>query len=287
MPRRTRTPLTPLLLPLLAAAVFACGPTWMETEPESESEPPLLSVDLTLETHTVGRRAADCEETPDGCGRISLTWTEITDAPAGVARDALNRWAHMALLDPPLGEDAGESPDALADDFIAQYERFRRDDPGSPGGWFVERTVEIVHRDDHVVSFRDVESSFTGGAHPNRTETWRTLYLTTGQPLTLDDLLLTGGHEELRRIAETRFRQVRGLEPDEDLREAGFWFGAHGSSGDEGEITFELSHDFAVTGDGLRFHYNPYQIAPYSVGPTTVDIPRSQLDDVVQWPGGR
>lgn len=286
MPRRTRAPLTPLLLLLLAAAVFACGPMWMETEPESESEPPLLSVDLTLETHTVERRATDCGDTPDNCGRISLTWTEITDAPAGVARNAINRWARRTLLDPALSEDAAESPDALADEFIAQYEDFRRDFPDAPGGWFVERTVEVIHRDDHLVSFRDVESSFTGGAHPNRTETYRNLYLTTGQPLTLDDLLLTRGRDELRRIAESSFRRVRGLEPNEDLREAGFWFGSHGPSGDAGEITFELSDNFAVTGDGLRFHYNPYEIAPYSMGSTTVDIPRSQLEDVVQWPGG-
>ena len=283
MPARTRRPLTLLGLLPLAATLLTCGPSGLEEQPTPEPTAP--SVHLTLEIRAVERRASDCESTPDDCGRISLTWTEITDAPAGVAREAINHRIQEALLDPPLGEEALTSPDALADSFIAQYEQFRGDFPDSPGGWFVERTVEVPHQDDHVVSFRDVESSFTGGAHPNRTETWRTLYLTTGQPLTLDDLLLTGGREELRRIAETRFREVRDLDPGEDLGEAGFWFGTGGPAGDRDEVAFDLTDNFALTAEGLLFHYNPYEIAPYSMGPTTVDVPGALLERVVQWPG--
>jgi hypothetical protein len=289
---RVRTPLRFVSSILLGATLVGCGPARVEKGP-SESEPLRPTVDLTLETRTVERHAADCGDTPEDCGRIALTWTEITDAPAGVAREAINRWVREALLEPPLSEGAPGSPEALADRFIADYEGYRREVPDSPGGWLVERTVEAIHRDEHVVSFRDVDSSFTGGAHPHRTETYSTLYLTTGRPLILEDLLVTGGREELRRIVEARFRRVRGLEPDQDLGKAGFWFGDQtrertgnrGSARASGKTSFVLPDNFALTDDGLLFHFNPYDIAPYSIGSTTVEVSRSELGDAVQWPG--
>lgn len=255
--------------------LLACGQPPAEEAGERGPGP----VDLVFETRTLERRAADCETSPADCGRIELSWVEITEAPAGVARAVLNEWVRTALMEPPLGEEAPSSPQALADQFIADYEQFRRDfedtaPAATPGGWTVVRTVEEIYRDELVVSFRDVESSRTGGAAERR-EHYATLYLTTGLPVALEHLLVEGSRERLLEIAEASFRRVRGLDPGASLREAGFPFG-------DG---FELPESFAVTTEGLVFHYNPSEIAPHATRATTVRIPRAELAGVVRWPG--
>lgn len=281
----------------LSVSVLA-GCSGSETVPEPQ--PAIEPVALVFETHHLEKQTEGCAEPmtpgrsaiPDGsdpsgnCARVHLSWVEIAQAPEGVARDAIDRWVHGVLLAPAIGDAPHDSPEALADDFLARFETFQRDFPDAPGGWYVERSIETLHHDDSVVGFRVVDSSFTGGAHPNTFETYTSLYLTTGRPVALDDLLVAGNRERLLEIAERRFRQVRGLAADEDLGEAGFWFsgGPGGDSGDSGEVTFELTDNFALTADGLLFHYNPYDIAPYALGPTTLEIARAELDGAVSWP---
>lgn len=256
---------------MLGLSVLAgCGGT--ET---SELQPPAEPVALAFDTHRLERQI-------DGC-RIRLHWVEIAQAPEGVAREAIDRWVRRVLLAPVIGEAPQDSPEALADDFLAEFETTRRDLPDAPAGWYVERSIAAIHHDDSVVGFRVTDSSYTGGAHPNTFETYTSLYLTTGRPVALDDLLVAGDRARLLEIAETRFRQVRGLSTTEDLGAAGFWFGDEGPA-DPGEVTFELTDNFALTGDGLVFHYNPYDIAAYALGPTTVRIARAELDGAVSWP---
>lgn len=255
--------------------LLSCGQAPAEKVGERQPGP----VELVFETRTLERRAADCETSPADCGRIELSWVEITEAPAGVARAVLNEWVRTALMEPPLGEEAPSSPQGLADEFIANYEQFRRDFEDADledtvGGWTVERTVEEIYRDELVVSFRDVESSRTGG-EPVRREHYATLYLTTGMPVIQEHLLVEGSRERLIEIAEASFRRARGLDPGADLREAGFRF----------EDGFELPESFAITAEGLVYYYNPSEVAPHPMGPTTVKIPRAELAGVVQWPG--
>ena len=34
-----------------------------------------------------------------------------------------------------------------------------------------------------------------------------------------------------------------------------------------------LSDNFGVMREGLVFHYNPYDVAPFALGPTTITLP--------------
>jgi len=203
-----------------------------------------------------------------------------------VARGAIHGWIEGGLLDPAVGEEAAASPEELAESFFADFESFRAEVPDNPG-WSFERTVEPIHDDEQGLSFRLTESSYLGGAHPNTVTTYTTLYLTTGQPVALEDLLVDGDPSRLQELAEATFREVRELGPEDDLPAAGFRLGEEpgGDPVGAGEAGFVLSDSFAVTDDGLLFHYNPYEIGPYALGATTLTIPWAELDGVVAWPG--
>jgi hypothetical protein len=42
-----------------------------------------------------------------------------------------------------------------------------------------------------------------------------------------------------------------------------------------------LTHNFYISGDSVVFHYNPYDIAPYSEGAIDVVVPYLQIADYV------
>jgi len=62
------------------------------------------------------------------------------------------------------------------------------------------------------------------------------------------------------------------MTPDSSFAAAGFWF-------KEG---FELTPNWGFTRDGMLFHYNSYEVAPYSMGPTDALVPWSELSGIVR-----
>lgn len=57
------------------------------------------------------------------------------------------------------------------------------------------------------------------------------------------------------------------------LADAGYWF-------EDGR--FALADNSAVTRRGLRFRHDAYEIAPYSTGPTTLDLPWAVVAPMLQ-----
>ncbi|MFP5286682.1 MAG: DUF3298 domain-containing protein [Thermoanaerobaculia bacterium] len=273
---------------LLASAVLllalACG-----GRPETEPPPPAAAPEasreaeaprreepsgfsgLSWETRTLQRTESGCEE--GACASVSLTYPEITAAPTGEAKRALNRFVREIVLAPAIGEEPAATPEALAEEVLEEAERFRREVPDAPGGWALERTVKVVHHTPRVVSLEAAEYVFLGGAHPNSTVTYASFDPATGRRLALEDLILPGMEERLREIAEKRFREAREIPPERDLAEEGFEF--------EGGA-FALNDNFAVLESGLVFYYNPYEIAAYVMGPTEVKLSREDVAEIVQ-----
>jgi Protein of unknown function (DUF3298)/Deacetylase PdaC len=273
---------------LLASAVlslaFACG-----GRPEAEPPPPSGGASreaearrlprqveapgfsgLSWETRTLKRTESGCEE--GACASVSLVYPELTAAPTGEAKRALNRFIREIVLAPAVGEEPAATPEALADDVLQEAEQFQREVPDAPGGWALERTVKVVHHTPRVVSLEASEYVFLGGAHPNSAVTYASFDPATGRRLALEDLILPGMEERLREVAEKRFREAREIPPERNLAEEGFEF--------EGGA-FALNDNFAVLESGLVFYYNPYEIAAYVMGPTEVKLSREDLAELV------
>jgi len=72
----------------------------------------------------------------------------------------------------------------------------------------------------------------------------------TGEKIRLEDILISNYEYELNRIAEPKFMEKYGTEGDWDFEPG----------------NFQLSKNFAVMPGGLLFHFNPYEVGPYSSG---------------------
>ncbi|MCB1054950.1 MAG: DUF3298 and DUF4163 domain-containing protein [Acidobacteria bacterium] len=243
--------------------------------PAAPPEAPAPAVpELRWHERNVERSEGDCDTSGGRCCTVNYRFPEIDEAPGEALRRELEGTIDAMILGGDDGERMGETPEAAADAFVEAFRDVLQEAPQVPGGWADERVVEIVHLDPTWVSLRFSHYEFTGGAHPNTFVQLRTLRLSDGVAPSLDDLLVPGGRSRLDGVAEGRFREVRGLSADEDLEAAGFTF----FEGDR----FALNDNFAVVDDGLLFHYNPYEIAPYVMGPTELFLSWQDLAGIVR-----
>jgi hypothetical protein len=238
--------------------------------PEQDSPASTVSTASTaprLEPRRMAKTQEGCTPAPDGtgCSEIVLEYLEaVGESPA---REAINHWVRARIL-PTLGDQGpAESVEAMVEGFLAENKAFREDFPDAPGSWAVERKVTLTFQNPRVLTLTASDYSYTGGAHPLMVELLASFDLEAGRPLMLSDLLRPGYPEPLTALVEAELKRVRGLAPETDLLDEGFFL----------EEGFRLTDNFGVLADGLRFYYNPYEIGPYVLGPTDLTVPYAAL----------
>lgn len=226
----------------------------------------------TFDLRTVERSAGECEAGDGWCARFLARYPVITAGVRPPVQDALNgelrrRVAQGARVEEPGGEPSPEAIEAAAEEFLAGWRRETADWPRSTMAavaWIDERRMEVLYSDHRLLSVELDIFSYTAGAHPNTITQLASYDLATGEPIELDDLLAPGAGARIEELGERAFRRERRVEEGESLEEAGFWFE---------DDRFALNDNFALTGAGLTFVYNPYEVGPYVLGPTRITLP--------------
>ena len=214
-----------------------------------------------------------CDTEVEGCTYLSLRWPRIEAAPTPEGREALEQLISRALLASAVSEDRAGSPEELAEEFFREYRDLVAEMPDMAMPWALERVVEIAWSNNALATVQVTEYTYTGGAHPNTIQTYTTVDLRTGHRLALADLLVDGHLPDLQAEAEARFRASHGLAIAADLVDAGFWFD---------DDVFALTDNWGVVGEDLVFYFNPYDIAPYALGPTEVKVPLESLVPLIR-----
>lgn len=197
-----------------------------------------------------------------------LAWPEFVGARTPEALDSLKLAVNTLLLAPTgrLRSPAVE-PDSLMDSFIADWNEQRKV-THSRAYWRFDRQVRVMAETLGVVSLERTESVYTGGAHSMTTTKLVNLDADRGTTLHFDDFFHPEMRDSLDLTLEPMFRMTRGIAPDSSLREAGFTFP---------DDRFHVNDNFAVTRGGVLWHFDPYEIAPYAMGPTDFVVPFSAL----------
>ena len=113
--------------------------------------------------------------------------------------------------------------------------------------------------------------SYTGGAHGQLSLVSSNYDVETGYPVLLEDLFLDPERAvlEFTRISRQRLGAESGGEEEaipDDMLQAGT---------EPVESNFQT---FVLLPDGLRIHFPPYQVAPWAMGPQSVDIRIDELE---------
>jgi hypothetical protein len=193
-----------------------------------------------------------------------VKWAEVSTAPSPEVKAKINA-AIRARLQP---KDAPAGFEAESAQVADEFERFHKEFPGSEITYFVRRTAEVNFSNAHLLSVEINEEDFKGGAHPNTHREYLNLAPTTGESIALSSLLVPDGLAKLTVLAEQRFRAAKEIEAGKPLSGSGYSFQ---------DDKFALSRTWGLTGAGLVFHYNDYDIAPHALGSTTIELPWSEI----------
>ncbi len=113
----------------------------------------------------------------------------------------------------------------------------------------------IVYRFDYLVDY--------GGAHPNRYSRFLNYDISKNSVLNFSDIFNPGTDSTLLTAVHHAL-QLKYFAPDDSTLAAN-----SGIFPDQ----LMVSRNVILDGDGITFHYNPYDIAPWSAGAISVTIP--------------
>ena len=157
-------------------------------------------------------------------------------------------------------KNAAQSAADIFDDYFLLLDDY----PDYEFSWFLIRDIEKIYEDSSIATLLFRESRYLGGAHPIDIRHFINLDKINHKELMLFDIISPDKEPNLTKYAEQIFRAVREIKFTGSLNAAGFWFN---------NDKFMLSENFSLADEGLVFYYNPYDIAPFSMGSTQLLLP--------------
>lgn len=195
----------------------------------------------------------------------SIQWpTKLGKADLSVLQDTLLRFCYADSVRRPV-DDAIQTflgDTATYKDMVGAKTMTRVDsipDGDNVRSFFSNATASVVEITEDMATYQVTLSSYLGGAHPYTAIIPFTYALDSARVLGLNDILTPAGVDSIMPVIRTAL--ARQLEvPVEALDRAGIF-------------TSQLTTPGRpyISGNVLYFHYNPYEIAPYSAG--MIDVP--------------
>ncbi|MDR1278090.1 MAG: RsiV family protein [Treponema sp.] len=170
----------------------------------------------------------------------------------------------------------GQEPDEYIAALVAEYQTdyvklqsLKEEAPqknAQSQNWKYEEHMEFQIFSGRWCILSREQEYYTGGAHGMAQKKHYVLDLQEPKLLTLEDFFTDPGNPDLYLLVQDALREYAGLEKDAPL-----------SSGSFLEDNPALSADFFLTRNGAAFHWNPYEIGPYSEGSIEVVIPWDKI----------
>ena len=256
----------PLGFLLILLLVTACefGKKESVTAPEIlDSIPKSTYVEYQLKKISENKGPCEANGKGEKCLSIDIQFPVIEKGASVETTEKINEQIKRDILTYAFISEPQDDFDLLVEEMAMEYENILRDNEEYTAGWLLEISSDIIHQDTAYISTATTVFTYTGGAHPNSLQIYRSYNLMTGEAITLGDILVEGYEPQLNKLAEIEFRMDKRIPPNEPLNEQGFFF-------EDGQ--FQLPANFAIMDNTLLFYYNPYEIGPYSMGATELEL---------------
>ncbi len=135
---------------------------------------------------------------------------------------------------------------------------------------FFQLRYSVLSPPGNIYSIKfDIQTFYTGAAHPGDSSQTANFDLQRGQALQLADLFLPNA-DYLTAVSKYCIAQLS----KRDIGFQGFELGA--------TPTLQNYRNWNITLDGLMITFDEYQVAPYAAGPQTVVIPYKELAQIIR-----
>jgi hypothetical protein len=207
----------------------------------------------------------NCRPGDDTCSNMMVTYELLTNTDN---KDRINKAITDSLTKNLViaGDKAPASIDEALSRFIDSYTLALHEGESMP--WTFTVTGKPAFSNKKMFSYAVSGDYFTGGAHPNYFTVYYNFDLHKGRAITLNDIFKFGFEDMLNEAIERNFRKAYDIKPGESLKEWGLF---------ENIITY--NNNFSVTDSGIKFTYNPYEIAPYAAGTLDVVVPFAEIQE--------
>ncbi len=209
------------------------------------------------------------------CAILNLSYPVVTGGANAAAtksiNDSIQAFVYLAAEADPAWPMPQVFDSAIVKMFtLLQEDAAMRGADAIPMSFSNELTSKVVWQTDKYLSLEMNTWSFSGGAHGMYGTLLETFDLNTGKPLLLTDIIKDT--TALRPLLEKGFVDAKKKESPEDM--------ANMTLADLLLPEFKvlpLPAIYCIVPEGVRFMYNPYEVAAYAVGQTDILLTWSQL----------
>jgi hypothetical protein len=142
---------------------------------------------------------------------------------------------------------------------------------GASFNWEKMISMSIVYNNNYLLCLEYLKYAYSGGAHGMSNMAYDIIYLDDGRLLTFADVFDEGTEEALSALLTKQLRKDYNIPDEVNLKDAGFFVDK-----------VDPNRNIYVTGNGVGFVYNSYEIAPYSQGATNIFLEFPQVKELVK-----
>ncbi len=211
----------------------------------------------------------------DRCADASIS-IQVAEGGDAKVKDSLNTYAYRYLNNTlEAGEEGAEykKAGAAAAAFCKAFVDYAKEDDNEFGGdWSTEIQWSKLSQNENAIVMEGAQYSYTGGAHGNGSIRFTTFNAKDGS--VIDIYSLVKDEEKFLAVLEKALRTKLEIPEGQSLGEFGLF-------GDE----FAAPANMAFVKDKLIMMYNTYEIGPYAMGSTDLEIPKEQLEGLFDYSG--
>ena len=192
----------------------------------------------------------------------------------------LSAFLKKQLLDISGGKSSVEIGKLLLDQKKIFFDEYKEDfkdatdkeisEYGQSYNYDLDSKASVAFSSSRLLSIAADSYSYTGGAHGNYGTSFYVIDLRNKKRLSLGDVLNVDDSITLNVLLEQKFRKQYGIKPTEKLSETLF------------EDYIKANDNFFITGKGIGFNYNPYEIAAYVFGEIRIFIPFREISSLLK-----
>lgn len=233
--------------------------------------------DTPLTVSTTELRAKKCVVDTQ-CAEIKLAFPVVSGGKEAVTRsinDTISAFVHMVVGGEPA-LPINQAVDSAVNNLHLMLEDQLSIIPDYSMGFVHELTSKNLLQNTKIISFELSSYSFTGGAHGNYGSALFTFRLTDGSLVQLTDIVQDTS--SLRPLLETGFVESKSAQTGETYALIDLVFPE--------SIPLPMPLQWCIVKEGVRFTYNPYEVASYAIGQTDILLTWEKLGalaDKTKW----
>jgi hypothetical protein len=255
-----------LHLLLLVLIILSCQANQLITVNEGDT--------MAFRTFTLKDKTSLTAKPNSPVATIDLKLLLPVDFPLANVADSVKGYIYEDFFDKAV---PGSDPEALLKDVRDKYFKNYKSNNAEiyqegDASFNYEKVQEtrIIYNSKGILTIENYSYGFTGGAHGMALSGFRVIDLENGRQLSLDDIFRADYQAELKEIINSAARKEYKLESGQSLLEAGFF-----------SESIDPGTNFYVTGSGIGFYYNVYEVAPYAMGEVNLFVDFGELGHIL------